>query len=332
MKFYFRDGGRACKGTTGYCIIAREYAKALYSLGHEVFVMNPQPDPKDKYAPGNYDISDDPILVEIVEKSKSFIEDDNTIYLWISPPYSFRNVDSKKINIGITQHELDHLPPDKKEWVGLCNQMNCIVTPHQFNREMWIKEGVKVPVYVCPLGINTKQFNRGAIYKILMVHEGLGNSSSREDWSNSIYAINKAFSSGAHTNVEVTIKTWNWDKTRFEEFLSKFSNMPKITVNDKRISNYQMVDFYKNHHVFLKNSLRDGWCYPLMEAIHCGMTCIVNPYPSLMSAEFFNDKCVFFNGFDDLVHQLKYDYEKWRSQFEWDWEIVTLDLIQVLNS
>jgi len=77
------------------------------------------------------------------------------IWLQVGIPNEF---DRKgKINIGVTAGiEATALPPG---WKDGCNKMDAIIVPSTFIQQLFIKEGVTVPVYIVGEGVDTSIFN-----------------------------------------------------------------------------------------------------------------------------------------------------------------------------
>ena len=63
---------------------------------------------------------------------------------------------SGKYKIGFTMLEVDGLPA---EWVRQANLMDEIWVPSEFNKQTFKHSGVKVPIFVIPLGIDPDYFS-----------------------------------------------------------------------------------------------------------------------------------------------------------------------------
>ena len=75
---------------------------------------------------------------------------ENLVFVHVGIPPEFKRVG--EINIGITAGiESDKLPP---QWMESCNIMDGIIVPSVFIRDLFVRGGVKVPVYVAGEGVD----------------------------------------------------------------------------------------------------------------------------------------------------------------------------------
>jgi len=217
---------------------------------------------------------------------KEFVPTPNTIYLWIRPPHYIKNpeFDKKNINVFFTMHEKESFEGWKSDWVELLNKCSAVITPTEWNKKVFIKNGLKVPCYVVPLGVDVKIFTGPTERKfgILTLHEALGSDNSRENWKDTLEAYFKAFY--GEKDVYLTIKSWNVNKDgfmAFKESLIKENNwekekLPEIRVVDLSLPPSSLNELYAHHHLFVKNANREGFCLPLVEAFSCGVYCLVS--------------------------------------------------------
>jgi len=76
-------------------------------------------------------------------------------------PNSFTSI-MNEVKIGFTMFETTKLPNGRNTWAGATgnaidavNQMDALFVPCEHNKEVFISEGAKVPIFVVPLGVDT---------------------------------------------------------------------------------------------------------------------------------------------------------------------------------
>jgi glycosyltransferase involved in cell wall biosynthesis len=67
------------------------------------------------------------------------------------PDFYFKHGDIKGPTMAVTMWETSKLPAS---WLPILNRLDAIVTPSTFCRDMFIENGVTVPIHVIPLGID----------------------------------------------------------------------------------------------------------------------------------------------------------------------------------
>jgi hypothetical protein len=244
MRIWLSDGDRRLQDENGYGRVSAALVQGLAELGHEV-------------------------------QFKQFRGMD--LVLFVCPP--------GRIKFGravpaaaFAMHELDHLPEEKRDWVGICNRLDLLITPTAWNVEMWRAEGVTVPIEIVPLGVDADAYfpPTGRTCRFLALHENLGGPSSRENWRETLHAYCGAFT--AADDVLLTIKTWKWkpgawreayERTLMEHDLDE-STAPAVEVIDSRLQESEMRELYQSAWLFVKNANREGWSLPCSEAVACG--------------------------------------------------------------
>jgi hypothetical protein len=244
MRIWLSDGDRRLQDESGYGRVSADLVQGLTDLGHEL-------------------------------QFKQFREMD--LCLFVCPPGRFK-FGRPVPTAAFAMHELDRLPEDKRDWVGLLNRLDLLITPTDWNREMWRAEGVSVPIEVIPLGVDVESYfpPGGRTCTFLALHENLGGSSSRENWLHTLRAYCAAFT--AADDVRLLVKTWKWkpdawrksyERTLFDFDLDE-STAPAVEVIDERLSKTQMRALYQSAWLFVKNANREGWSLPCTEAVACG--------------------------------------------------------------
>jgi glycosyltransferase involved in cell wall biosynthesis len=197
--------------------------------------------------------------------------------LFVCPPYSIRyfpDVPSAAYSV----HELETLPPGKQGWPEILNRLDLLITATEWNRRIWQRLGVTIPIEVVPEGVDTDVFYpvTGRTCTFLCVHANLGGSSSREYWRDTVVAYLSAFE--PTDDVRLVIKTWDWKPDLWEEALHEVhtelgvdaGRAPAIEIIADRLSGEKMRELYHSAWLFLKNADREGWSLPCTEAMACG--------------------------------------------------------------
>ena len=244
MRICIRDGDRRLEAGNGYGQVSAAVSRGLIELGHEVqFQEFPGMD----------------------------------VALFICPPSKIRLGRAVR-SAAITMHELDQMPEDKRDWSGILNRLDLVITPTGWNREVWERAGVTTPIEVVPLGVDPELYFpvTGRRCTFLCVHENLGGESSREDWLQTLRAYLEAFS--REDRVRLLIKTWKWKPEQFrlahraalDELGLEQADAPQVEVIDGDLPPAEMRGLYQRAWMLIKNANREGWSLPCTEAIACG--------------------------------------------------------------
>jgi glycosyltransferase involved in cell wall biosynthesis len=244
MRIWVSDGDRRLQEGNGYGQVSAAVSRGLIELGHDVQFQE---------FPG----------MELV--------------LFICPPNKIK-FGRQVRSAAITMHELDHLPESKQEWAEVLNRLSLVITPTEWNRDVWERAGVTTPIAVVPLGVDPELYYpaTGRRCTFLCVHENLGGETSREDWRETLRAYCAAFA--GEEDVRLVVKTWKWKpgelararKQVLGELGIEESRAPEIEVIDDVLSADEMRELYQRAWLFLKNANREGWSMPCTEALACG--------------------------------------------------------------
>jgi glycosyltransferase involved in cell wall biosynthesis len=245
MRIWVSDGDRRLQEGNGYGQISQAVSRGLIELGHEVQFQE---------FPG----------MEVA--------------LFICPPGKIK-FGRQVRTAAITMHELDHLPESKREWADVLNRLDLVITPTEWNAEVWRRAGVTTPTRVVPLGVDPELYYpaTGRRCTFLSVHENLGGETSREDWRHTLRAYLGAFS--GERDVRLIVKTWKWKPGEWERAreqavaelgLAPNGEAPEIEVIDRVLTAEEMRALYQQAWLFLKNANREGWSVPCTEALACG--------------------------------------------------------------
>jgi glycosyltransferase involved in cell wall biosynthesis len=220
----------------------------------------------------------------------------------------------KGYRVGFTMLETTGVP---KQWVKQINRVDEVWTPSPFNAWTFQRSGVKKPICVMPLGVDTNYFNpRITGYPL-----------------NDQFTFLSIFEWGERKAPEILLKAFNqaFNVTDPVILICKFTNHdPTVDVNaqiesmnldpeggrvvfsvNQNVPYYQLGQLYNSADCFVLPTRGEGWGMPLLEAMACGLPVIApfwsaqqffmtdaNSYPlqveKLVHAE---AKCPYYKGF-----------------------------------
>lgn len=296
MKLKIKDANTHINRMSGYGKLSGAIASGLHGLGHDVYY--------------DYITGCDDATLDMLARKK-FEHTDDTIYLWIRPPHYIKGEDfnEKYKNIFFTMHESETFDGWKADWIELLNKLTAIITPTHWNKNVFLNNGLKVPVYVVPLGVNKHQFKMFPedTFNVLCVHDALGSDASRENWKETIEAFSEVF--GENQQAKLTIKTWNMKQEKYDEFMKAIKG--RVYATTTNLTNADMADLYKRSTVFIKNSNKEGWSLPLTEAMACGLAVIVRKCQVLVENVGEYKQVSWFTKKDQLKWYLNEAYKEW---------------------
>ncbi len=197
----------------------------------------------------------------------------------ILPPHFTRRSDAK-INVGRTMFETDRIPA---EWADACNMMDRIWVPSEFNRETFIRGGVRENlISIVPGTLDVTSYNpkcdalkiegaRG--YNFLSIFDW----SLRKGWDVLLRAYIEEFS--ASEDVSLIIKThsslgYNMDmlshsiaKFIQEDLHRDLNDIPDLIIQATDIPATLMPNLYAAADCFVMPTRGEGWGRPFMEAM-----------------------------------------------------------------
>jgi GT2 family glycosyltransferase len=183
-----------------------------------------------------------------------------------------------RYKIGYTMLEVDGFP---REWVRQANRMDEVWVPSEFNRQGFLRCGLRRPVHVVPLGVDGRYFHPGiktfpnpaGEYVFLALFEW----GERKEPGLLLRTFNDEFS--ASEPVRLICKVINRDPgLQVKEEIRRL----KLSSAGGRISylfnlefpHYQLGSLYGSADAFVSVSRGEGWNMPLMEAMACGLPSI----------------------------------------------------------
>lgn len=316
MRIKVVDARRREAPTSGYGLMSYQFAARLANLDNEVHFFDEKP------------------------------QEEADIWLWIRPPHYIKEkyFDESKPNVFFTMHEQETFEGWKSDWPQLLNKCKAIITPTEWNKDVFIKQGVTKPTYVVPLGIDDKVFcgNKNKRFSLLSVFDGLGTDSARDDWKRMISVYFKTFYNNNQTMVQYDIKSWRIDWGKYESFVKNLirdnnydpDKLPKINIYEIELVAEDFNVFYSKHHSFLKCSKGEGWGLPTLEAMSCGLRIISLPTPAMLT--FLNkNNTDFFTTDDEMKCKIWENWRRYKKEkdliHQWSWKEASIKLNQALN-
>lgn len=222
-------------------------------------------------------------------------EDFTFIHLGI--PTEFQKV--APVNIGITAGiESDKLPAG---WAEKCNEMNAVIVPSTFVRDLFKKCGVTVPIYAVGEGVDTTIFNEKAAeglfdypistdFNFITAGQWIVNPVGEDrkqiglllKWFCEVFEDNK--------DVGLFLKTFSqnnsspdlyFTKERIESIKNK-RPFPKIYLFHGDMSDQGMSVLYKNSKAFVLATSGESWGRTISEAIACDVPILVTGWSGYM--------------------------------------------------
>lgn len=310
------DAKRREAPTSGYGLMSYQFSARLAGLGNEVHYFDEKP------------------------------QEEADIWLWIRPPHYVKEkyFDPTKPNVFFTMHEQETFEGWKADWPSLLNKCKAVITPTEWNKTVFSTQGVTIPIYVVPLGVDEKIYygNKNKRFSVLSVFDGLGFNTARDDWKRMITTYYKVFYDNHNRQVQYDIKSWRVDWPGYEAFEQKLvadnnydrEKLPKINIYEIDLVPEDFNLFYSKHHAFLKCSKGEGWGLPTLEALSCGLRIISAPTPAMLT--FLNEKNTDFFTTDEEMQAKIWEnwrrYKKLKNQRDkWSWKEASLKLNNALN-
>lgn len=227
-----------------------------------------------------------------------------------------------RYKIGYSMLEVDGLPRD---WVHQCNQMNEVWVPSHFNVSTFRDSGVRVPMYVMPLGVDPNYFNPNIRatrfsdrFTFLTVFEWGERKAPLE-------MLQTFINEFRHDEVLLVCKVTNQDPhVHVHEELRKLDLQgARCSIHllyNQNLEDYLLGSLYRAADCFVLPTRGEGWGMPILEAMACGLPTIATNWSA--QTDFLNDttgfpirvkglvpavaKCPYYHGFrwaePDLEH------------------------------
>jgi glycosyltransferase involved in cell wall biosynthesis len=213
------------------------------------------------------------------------------------PPLFKRYKKKGAINIGFTMWEANKLPTI---WTKLCNEMDGIMVPSEWNVNVFKQSGVTVPIYHVPAGIDLEEIPEYVApqekdeFKFYSIFQWL----ERKSPSGLVKAFMSEFT--AKDKVSLTLKTYVRDKGENEAILHQAIDQireemklkPKdhapIKIITGLLSNEEVSKLHQEHDCFVLPHRGEGYGLPHQEAMLHGRPVISTGWSGNM--DFMNDE------------------------------------------
>lgn len=221
---------------------------------------------------------------------------DANIIISIPPAFNqFKEKPGRKI--GFSMFETSRIP---SSWVADCNRMDAIFVPCQWNKEVFSRSGVTVPIHAIPMGVNHERYKRKKQqaterqkYKFYSAFQW----SERKNPTGLIRGFIAAFD--GNKDVSLTIKTYVKDHSQAEAKLIsekvkeikasvRAKDPPAIFLKVERLSDAQMESIHMTHDCFVLPSRGEGLGLPYLDALMVGNPTIGTGYSGNM--EYMNER------------------------------------------
>ena len=228
---------------------------------------------------------------------------------------------SKHFNIFYTMMEPQTIHPD---FAKLCNKYSqTIFTPSQWNKQVFEKGGIKVPIKVCPLGVNTKLYNNNVkIEKMRCYHINENEYTINQKEFNFITLFGWSYRKGIDVLLDSYLQSFNGDddvgliimsrhmgsseKRNKDKVIQDIKSYMKKYKNPAHIFYYgecapidKLPSFLKNGDCFLWTSRGEGFGLPVNEAAALNIP-VISTYNSAMT-EYLNEENSYLVYTDELV-------------------------------
>jgi glycosyltransferase involved in cell wall biosynthesis len=224
---------------------------------------------------------------------------DAPIQLYMSPPYSFEDLDPTKFNVGLTMGERDDLGSYQFPFVENCNKMDLLIVPGStvngletsWQKQVFQKNGVKPPIVSMLLGHNHADWYRPV----------------RERDNRSVFIMGRGREHGGSVDIVSghfeDVNYMDCRAPKGKELEAMEPDERAALLEQGRYTPEELQAAYGEADIFFKWS-REGWCYPILEAMSAGCLVITNCHTLPYLRHHVN--CLIFRDLDELGQTLRY--------------------------
>jgi glycosyltransferase involved in cell wall biosynthesis len=192
-------------------------------------------------------------------KSRFVVQSSDPWELLIAPPQN--TPDPRKRTVQFTMWESNRLPASVVEHI---NQCAAVVTPCEWCMTSFDSSGVKVPIYKCPLAVDT------TLYRYVKpgngpVTFGTGGRIAHGGLRKGLYEVYTAFDRAFPHEADVRLSVKVFPDCNFPEI-----DDTRVTVIREAYSDAQMVDWYHSLTAYVSCATAEGFGLMPAQAMACG--------------------------------------------------------------
>lgn len=244
--------------------------------------------------------------------------------------YFVNHLAGKRRRIGYTMLEVDGVPGS---WVQYCNTyLTELWVPSTFNQRTFKKSGVRIPIHVVPLGVDTNIYNSHVVP--LLPKESKFSFLCVAEWGErkNLHLLMRAFQAefGKKEAVQLILRTGSFDPTiNVEKELSQYDLRNVVLLRDE-YDPHTMPSIFRSADCFVLPSSGEGWGLPYMEAMACGVPVIGTAWSA--NLDFMNNdnsyllraekivpaiaRCPFYTGFNWALPDVRHLRKLMRHVYE----------------
>jgi glycosyltransferase involved in cell wall biosynthesis len=264
---------------SGYADEARHFVLALEDTGHYITSQPIQWSNRPLILPSKEEMRFQNMIRRAALSESVFVSH-------IFAPSFIRRSDAC-LNIGRSMFETDRLPDG---WSDACNQMDMVWVPDEFNRQTFLRSGVKDnKLRIVPGAIDVTPFDPEGTSLLMEGARGFRflsvfDWSLRKGWDILLKSYVLEFS--PEDDVTLIIKTHSslgYSTKQIVELAADYiarilqrdpNHIPDIVFHDANIPGHQMPDLYRSANCFVLPTRGEGWGRPFMEAMATGLPTI----------------------------------------------------------
>jgi len=187
---------------------------------------------------------------------------------------------SGSYRIGFTMLETDRLPDS---WVEQANQMDEVWTPTPWGAEVFQASGVRRPVYIVPLGVDTARFRPGPPRARLTdrtIFLSVFEWGARKGWDILLRAYRAAFRPTDPVLLLLKIDNRTPAVNPMHEIAELLTaDAPPVGVlYNQPLAPAQLAELYQGADCFVLPTRGEGWGMPILEAMACGLPAIATDW------------------------------------------------------
>ena len=207
-------------------------------------------------------------------------------------PNSFSSLTSHKYKVGWTMFETTKCPSGKSSWAGptgnwvdQTKNLDLLLSPSSYCKELFQKEGIKTPIEVVPLGVDTKMYPfiqrpRRPKVKKPFTFLMLGTLTLRKNPGYALSAFLELFKN--NEDARLILKTQDGTLGHLE------TPHKNLIIIDRRATLDKMRQLYADADCFVFPTRGEGFGLPPLEAMSTGLPTIFPNHSGMM--DFANDK------------------------------------------